>query len=115
MAAGDVFVAISNPTRRRILDLLKVRERPAGEVGAAFPTLPQPAVSRHLKVLRLAGLVRVSRRAQRRIYALEPDRLRELDAWVARYRGFWTERLDALSHHLDERSGGPTVRRPERR
>lgn len=111
MVNVDVFAAVSNPTRRRILDLLKVRDRPAGELGAAFPALPQPAVSRHLKVLRLAGLVRVSPHAQQRVYALEADRLRELDAWVSRYREFWTERLDSLALHLDDRASGEDRRR----
>jgi DNA-binding transcriptional ArsR family regulator len=98
---GDVFSAISNPTRRRILDLLTRRDRPAGELVAAFPSLPQPAISRHLKILREAGLVRVSPRAQRRIYSLQPGNLRELDDWISHYRTFWNERLDSLSTHLD--------------
>jgi len=80
----DVFTAVSNPTRRRILDLLTLRDRPAGELASAFPSLPQPAVSRHLKVLRLAGLVRGFPRAQQRVYSLRPNRLREVDEWVSR-------------------------------
>ncbi|MCI4324736.1 MAG: metalloregulator ArsR/SmtB family transcription factor [Thermoplasmata archaeon] len=103
----DVFAAVSNPTRRRILDLLRARDRPAGELVAAFPGLPQPAVSRHLKVLRLAGLVRVSPHAQQRIYSLRPTRLRELDAWVSLYREFWPARLDSLAEHLDRTRARP--------
>ena len=95
-----VFAAVSNPTRRQILDLLKLRERPAGELVAAFPALPQPAISRHLRVLREAGLVSVSPRAQQRIYALQPTKLRELDAWVSIYREFWSGRLGSLEAHL---------------
>jgi DNA-binding transcriptional ArsR family regulator len=102
MASNTVFAAVSNPERRRILDLLREGEMTAGELVAAFPDLPQPAVSRHLRVLREAGLVRVSPRAQQRIYALEPGRLREVDSWVSTYRVFWSRRLALLSGHLDE-------------
>jgi DNA-binding transcriptional ArsR family regulator len=109
----DVFAAISNPTRRRILDLLRSHDRPAGELVDAFPTLPQPAISRHLKVLRLAGLVRVSPHAQQRIYSLRPTKLRELDAWVSLYREYWPARLDSLGEHL-ERTRGRSRRKPER-
>jgi DNA-binding transcriptional ArsR family regulator len=107
----DVFAAVSNLTRRQILDLLRAHERPAGELVAAFPTLPQPAVSRHLRILREAGLVSVSPRAQQRIYSLRPTKLRELDAWVSLYRDFWSERLDSLESHLDKSEDGPARRR----
>jgi DNA-binding transcriptional ArsR family regulator len=100
----QVFQAVSNQTRRRILDMLKARERPAGELAAAFPSLPQPAVSRHLRVLRDAGLVRVSPRAQQRIYSLQPNKLREVDDWVSMYRKFWSGQLDELEAHLDARA-----------
>lgn len=100
-----VFAAVSNPTRRRILELLKGRDRPAGELVAAFPTLPQPAVSRHLRVLREAGLVSVSPEAQRRVYSLRPSPLRELDEWISSYRPFWSGRLDSLTAHLDRTRG----------
>jgi DNA-binding transcriptional ArsR family regulator len=95
-----VFAALSNPERRKILDLLRDGDRPAGELGSAFPGLPQPAVSRHLRVLREAGLVKVLPRAQQRVYSLEPSRLKEVDAWVSLYRGFWSGRLDSLETHL---------------
>jgi len=104
--SNAVFAAVSNPTRRQILDLLKARERPAGELVSAFPALPQPAVSRHLKVLREAGLVSVSPRAQQRIYSLQPTKLRELDAWVSLYRDFWSGRLDSLETHLNGTDDG---------
>ena len=103
MPHDAVFSAISNPTRRQILDLLRVREQPAGELGAAFPALPQPAISRHLRVLREAGLVRVSPRARFRVYSLRPESLRGIDAWVSTYREFWSARLDFLESHLDQR------------
>jgi DNA-binding transcriptional ArsR family regulator len=97
----DVFSAVAEPTRRDMLALLAERERSAGELVDAFPRLSQPAVSRHLRVLREARLVEVHPRAQQRIYALRPERLRELDAWVSRYRPFWSDRLDSLEAHLD--------------
>ena len=101
-----VFSAVSNPDRRRILDLLRGGGRPAGELVAAFPGVPQPAISRQLRVLRQAGLVEVSPRAQQRVYSLKADRLREVDAWVSYYRGFWAGRLDSLSSHLSKAKGG---------
>jgi len=103
--SNTVFAAVSNPTRREILEILRKGDRPAGELVAAFPTLPQPAVSRHLRVLREAGLVAVSPRAQQRVYSLQPDKLREVDAWVSSYREFWSERLESLRTHLHEREG----------
>ena len=85
---------------------MKEGQRPAGELVAAFPTLPQPAVSRHLRILREAGLVAVSPRAQQRVYALQPARLREVDAWVSMYREFWSGRLGSLAEHLDKTGKG---------
>ena len=101
--SNAVFAALSNPTRRRILELLKDGERQAGELVAAFPALPQPAISRHLRILREAGLVGVSPHAQRRLYVLQPDKLREMDTWVSSYRKFLSERLDSLKTHLDRK------------
>jgi len=102
---SDVFEALSSPTRRRILEILQTGERPAGELVASLPSLPQPAVSRHLKVLRQAGLVKMSPRGQQRIYALRPERLREVDLWISHYRAFWTDRLDMLERALDDETG----------
>lgn len=98
------FAALADPTRRRIVELLAQREYAAGDLARRFDMTP-PAVSQHLRLLREAGLVRTRREAQRRIYALEPAGLAELDAWLARYRHFWTHRLDALERELGE--GGP--------
>jgi len=95
----DALAALSDPTRRRIVELLAERERDAGEIGAHF-TVSQPAISRHLRVLREGGLVRVRPEAQRRLYSLDPTPLEELDAWLGRYRGFWQQRLDALDTQL---------------
>ena len=98
-----VFAAVSNPTRRMILELLRNGERQAGELGESFPAMPQPAISRHLRVLREAGLVAVSPQGQRRVYTLKPDKLREVDAWISKYREFWSGRLESLEKHLGEK------------
>jgi DNA-binding transcriptional ArsR family regulator len=95
----DIFDALSDPARRRILGLLQDGERPAGALVEALG-LPQPNVSKHLKVLRTSGLVRVRGDAQRRLYSIDPAPLRELDAWLAPYRRFWSDKLDALGEHL---------------
>jgi DNA-binding transcriptional ArsR family regulator len=103
--ANAVFAALSNADRRKILDLLREGEKAAGEVCGALPSLPQPDVSRHLRVLRDAGLVNMRPRGQKRIYQLQPDKLREVDGWVSLYREFWSGRLNSLEAHLggDER------------
>lgn len=96
----DVFEAIAEPSRRRLLDALADGERTAGELVAALPTLTQPAVSRHLRILREVGLVEVRPDGQRRIYALRADGLAEVDDWITRYRRYWPRHLDALEQHL---------------
>ncbi len=109
----DVFAALADPTRRRMLDLLAGSPHNAGELAAEFPRLSQPGVSRHLKVLRDTHLVDVTVRAQQRIYALNPEGLAELYAWVAKYQAMWPETLDALGHYLDAR--GAVEKRKEKR
>ena len=99
----DVFSAVADPTRREMLVLLAKGERSAGELVDAFPRLTQPAVSRHLRVLREARLVEARPEAQQRIYTLRPEKLRELDRWVSIYRPFWSDRLDALEDHLGKK------------
>jgi DNA-binding transcriptional ArsR family regulator len=86
---------LAEPNRRRILDLLREGEKPVGDLVEAL-AVSQPAVSKHLGVLRSAGLVEVRADAQRRLYRLRPDGLRELDEWLAPYRALWSDRLDAL-------------------
>jgi len=93
--------ALSDPSRMAILSMLADGERPAGDFVAALP-IAQPTVSKHLSVLREAGLVTVRKDAQRRMYRLNPKPLAELDAWLAHYRRFWTGKLDALEAHLDK-------------
>lgn len=96
-----VYEALADETRRQVLELLASGERTAGDVAAHFP-IARPSVSRHLRVLRDAGLVTWRGEAQRRLYRLEPDRLSEVAHWVERIRRSWSRRLDALERHLDE-------------
>jgi DNA-binding transcriptional ArsR family regulator len=99
----DVFSALADPTRRQVLDLLSRQERAAGELGEAFPHISQPGMSRHLRVLREAGLVRVRKERRHRYYSLRSERLAEVDTWVSKFRGFWETELDSLEAYLDAR------------
>lgn len=101
----NALEALAEPTRRRIVELLAEGERSAGEIASHFET-SRPAVSRHLRVLREQGLVQVRDHAQKRFYSLDPGPLAELDAWLARYRCFWTNRLDALDTEIRRRERG---------
>jgi DNA-binding transcriptional ArsR family regulator len=96
-----MFEIVAEASRRRILDLLREQERPVGELVTALG-ISQPAVSKHLKVLRDAGLVDVRVDAQRRVYRLRAEPLREIDEWLAPYRAVWRDRLTALERHLDD-------------
>lgn len=102
---ATTFEVLGEPRRREILDLLRAGERPVGEVVARLQ-LTQPAISKHLRILREAGLVDYRQDAQRRLYRLRPEPLAEIDAWLAPYRRFWEGRLDALERRLDETEGG---------
>jgi DNA-binding transcriptional ArsR family regulator len=102
----NVFLAISDPTRRAVLDLLAGGSRNAGAIAARFPRLTQPGVSRHLKVLREARLVDVTVHAQQRIYAIRPEGLAELYEWIAKYQAMWPDTLSALERYLDARAAG---------
>jgi len=95
----DAFVALADPTRRRIVESLTCGERTFGDIAADFD-ISGPAVSQHLRVLRDAGIVGVRRDAQRRIYRLEPRGLDDMSDWLNRLRGFWNERLDDLERAL---------------
>jgi len=97
----DALTAIAEPTRRRIVDALRQRECSVSDLVTAVG-MSQPAVSKHLRALREAGVVAVTVRAQQRIYRLEPGPFRELDAWLAPYRAMWTHHLAALAHYVDE-------------
>jgi DNA-binding transcriptional ArsR family regulator len=98
---ASTWSAIAEPQRRTILELLRARPRTVNELTAELG-LTQPGTSKHLRVLRQAGLVRVRADAQRRFYELDPGPLAELDDWLAPYRRFWDRHLDALGRHLDE-------------
>ena len=91
---------LAEPRRRQILDLLREGEQPVGELVTALG-VSQPGVSKHLRVLREAGLVEVRRDAERRIYRVRPEPLRDLDEWLAPYRFMWGARLSDLERHLD--------------
>jgi DNA-binding transcriptional ArsR family regulator len=99
--APSPFEVVAEPHRRRILDLLRSGERPVGALVDALGQ-SQPAVSKHLRVLRQAGLVQIRVDAQRRLYRLRPQPLSEIDAWLSPYRALWSERLDKLEDHLNE-------------
>ena len=107
------FDVLAEPSRRQILDLLLERPRLVGELTERLG-LSQPGTSKHLRVLREAGLVQVRAEAQRRWYELRPEPLAEVDAWLAPYRRFWTERIDALERHLDAMpDAAPDDNRPD--
>lgn len=93
--------ALGEPSRLAIMAMLAEGERPAGDFVHALP-ISQPAVSKHLSVLRQAGLVNVRKDANRRLYSLNPAPLAEIDAWLEPYRRFWGNRLDALERYLDK-------------
>ena len=101
----DTLAALADPTRRRVVDLLRVRPRRAGELASAFRMSP-PAMSRHLRVLRRRGLVeeeRVEDDARVRVYRLRPGPFRDLQAWLDEVEAFWTGQLDAFKSHAEGR------------
>jgi DNA-binding transcriptional ArsR family regulator len=115
----SVFEVIAEPNRRAILGLLVSSQQSVGEIERRLH-MPQPTVSKHLRVLREAGFVESTVDAQRRLYRLKPEPLQELDAWLAPFRRFWSAHVDALERHLDRmdqgshRSTTPT-KKPRRR
>jgi DNA-binding transcriptional ArsR family regulator len=106
---SDAFEVLAEPNRRAILQLLLPGELPVGELVEQLP-LTQPTVSKHLRVLRDAGFVEVRNDAQRRLYRLRPEPLREAWDWLEPYRMLWESRLDALEAHLDEMTDEPEDR-----
>jgi len=109
MSQPSTFEVVAEPTRRRILDLLLTGERPVGDLVTDLD-MSQPGVSRHLRVLRDAGLVTSRTDAQRRLYAINPGPLAELEEWLAPYRRLWAGRLDQLAAHLDDMTDEPGER-----
>jgi DNA-binding transcriptional ArsR family regulator len=102
----SVFEIIAEPNRRAILSLLVSSQQSVGEIERQL-RMSQPAVSKHLRVLRDAGFVESTVDAQRRLYRLKPEPLREIDAWLAQFRRFWSSHLDALERHLDRMNQRP--------
>ena len=96
----SVFAILAEPNRRAIISLLVSSQQSVGEIERRL-RMPQPTVSKHLRVLRDAGFVEATVDAQRRLYRLKPEPLQELDAWLAPFRQFWPTHLDALERHLD--------------
>jgi DNA-binding transcriptional ArsR family regulator len=109
----SVFDIIAEPNRRAILSLLMSSERSVGEIERHL-RMPQPAVSKHLRVLREAGFVEATVDAQRRVYRLKPEPLQELDAWLAPFRAMWTAHADALEQYLDRMDAPPPKPRKKR-
>jgi DNA-binding transcriptional ArsR family regulator len=110
----SVFAIIAEPNRRAILSLLIAAEQSVGEIERQL-RMTQPTVSKHLRVLRDAGFVESTVDAQRRVYRLRPESLQELDDWLAPFRKFWSERVDALERHLDRLGHPSPTKRKTRR
>jgi DNA-binding transcriptional ArsR family regulator len=109
----SVFEIIAEPNRRAILSLLVSSEQSVGEIERQL-RMPQPSVSKHLRVLREAGFVESTVDAQRRLYRLRPEPLQALDAWLTPFRRFWSDHLDALERHLDRLDqSAPTKKKTE--
>ena len=112
---GSVFEIIAEPNRRAILSLLVLSQQSVGEIERQL-RMPQPTVSKHLRVLRDAGFVESTVDAQRRLYRLRPEPLQEVDTWLAQFRRFWSAHVDALELHLDRRDKStPTKDKKKRR
>jgi len=115
-----VFEIIAEPNRRAILNLLVLSQQSVGEIERQL-RMPQPTVSKHLRVLRDAGFVESTVDAQRRLYRLRPEPLQEIDAWLAPFRRFWSAHIDALERHLDrleqstQTKSTPTKKKTRRR
>lgn len=100
----SVFEIIAEPNRRAILSLLVASEQSVGEIERQLE-MPQPTVSKHLRILREAGIVEATVDAQRRVYRLNPEPLQEIDEWLAQFRRLWSAHVDALERHLDRTHG----------
>ena len=109
----NAFAIIAEPNRRAILSLLVSAERSVGDIERHL-RLPQPSVSKHLRVLRDAGLVESRVEAQRRVYRVRAEPLREVDAWLEPFRRFWSHHVDALERHLDRMDRSPRAKKGKR-
>ena len=110
----SAFAIIAEPNRRAILSLLATSERSVGDIEEQL-RLPQPSVSKHLRVLRDAGFVESRVDTQRRLYRIKPEPLMEVDAWLAQFRRFWSAHVDALERHLDRMDPSTPAKRKARR
>lgn len=110
----SAFAILAEPNRRAILSLLASSERSVGDIERRL-RMPQPSVSKHLRVLRDAGLVESRVEAQRRVYRVRPEPLLEVDAWLAPFRRFWSRRVDALERHLDRMDDPPRAKKGKKR
>ncbi len=110
----SVFEILAEPNRRAILTLLLSSEQSVGEIERQLH-MPQPMVSKHLRVLRDAGFVESTVDAQRRLYRLKPEPFQEVDSWLAQFRRFWSAHIDALERHLDRMNQSTPAKKPTRR
>ena len=110
----SAFAIIAEPNRRAILSLLVLSQQSVGEIERRLH-MPQPTVSKHLRVLRDAGFVESTVDAQRRLYRLKPEPLQEVDAWLAQFRQLWSAHVDALERHLDRLEQSTPAKRKTRR
>ena len=110
----SIFEIIAEPNRRAILSLLALSEQSVGEIEFQL-RIPQPTVSKHLRVLREAGFVESTVDAQRRLYRLKPEPFQEVDEWLAQFRQFWSTHVDALERHLDRMDQPAPVKKKPRR
>jgi DNA-binding transcriptional ArsR family regulator len=106
------FQALADPTRRAVLDLLRHGSQPAGNIASAFP-VSRPAISKHLKLLRRAHLVREHREGRHRVYQLNPEPLRAIDAWIEQYRNFWKMNLTSLKTFVESEYAKETQQHPK--
>ena len=114
LAVESAFAVIAEPSRRAILSMLSSSELSVGELMEQLQ-LPQPSVSKHLKVLRDAGFVESRVEAQRRVYSLNPEPLQEIDEWLAPFRRFWSKHVDALERHLERMEKQSSVKGKKKR
>jgi len=113
-SVASVFEIIAEPNRRAILGLLVSSEQSVGEIERELG-MPQPTVSKHLRVLREAGFVEATVDAQFRVYRLKPEALQELDVWLTPFRQFWSAHMDALERHLDRMNQKPSSKRKKKK
>lgn len=113
-SADAAFQVLADPTRRAVLDLLRGGSRAAGEIARRFP-VSRPAISRHLRLLRRAGLVREHRRGRHRLYRLDAEPLKAVDRWLEQYRAFWSARLSGLKDFVESEYPGEAAERSRKR